>query len=198
MGLSHAEAAVPDHRSPKVPGEPGVWILVLGDLCVFGVLFVAFMHARSGDPDLFNASQEALHRAFGGVNTLLLLTSSLLVVLAVGAIRGGTTTSAGRLLYGALTCAAVFLGNKGVEWTTLISDGHGPTSNDYFMYFFVMTGLHAAHVMFGAALLIAVVVISRRNQLSDVQLGVIESFGCYWHLVDVLWLVIFPLLYLIH
>lgn len=186
-----------DVRRGRVPGEPGVWIFILGDLIVFGVLFVLFMSQRGSDPDLFNQSQLMLHRAFGGVNTLLLLTSSLLVVLAVGAIRAGEKI-ARSLLYWALACAGVFLVNKGIEWTALIVDGHGLSSNSFFTYFFVMTGLHAAHVIFGAGLLIAMVVLSGKGRLNKPQVGLIESFGCYWHLIDILWLVIFPLLYLVH
>jgi nitric oxide reductase NorE protein len=188
----------PGIRATRIPGEPGVWVLIFGDLLVFGIIFVAFMHARSADPDLFNRSQQTLHRAFGGVNTLLLLTSSLLVVLAVSAIRRSMAFFARRLLFSALVCAALFLGNKGIEWTSLISDGHTPASNSYYMYFFVMTGLHAAHVVFGAILLIATAGLSRKDPLTHVQVGLVESFGCFWHLVDILWLVIFPLLYLMH
>jgi nitric oxide reductase NorE protein len=188
----------PGVRHTRIPGEPGVWILIFGDLVVFGIIFVAFMHARSADPDLFNRSQQALHRAFGGANTLLLLTSSLLVVLAVSAIRSGMAWFARRLLFSALVCSAIFLANKGIEWTSLIAEGHTPASNSYYMYFFVMTGLHAAHVVIGAVLLIAIAGLSRKHLLSRVQIGVVESFGCFWHLVDMLWLVIFPLLYLMH
>lgn len=186
-----------DVRRGRVPGEPGVWIFILGDLIVFGVLFVLFMSQRGSDPELFNRSQLTLHRAFGGVNTLLLLTSSLLVVLAVGAVRAGEK-AARALLYGALACAGVFLVNKGIEWAALIGDGHGLSSNSFFTYFFVMTGLHAAHVIFGAALLIAMAVWSGPDRRGEPPIGVIESFGCYWHLIDMLWLVIFPLLYLVH
>jgi nitric oxide reductase NorE protein len=173
-------------------------MLIIGDLIIFGVIFIAFMHARGGDPDLFNGSQMLLHRAFGGVNTLLLVTSSLLVALAVNAIRRGTATPARRLLFAALLCAALFLGNKGIEWMALLSSGHGPTANSYFMYFFVLTGLHAVHVVLGATLLIVMTRMARRGPLRDDQISTVESFGCCWHLVDVLWLVIFPLLYLMH
>ncbi len=198
--MTTAQTEVPaaaEVRRGRVPGEPGVWIMILGDLIVFGVLFVLFTSQRGSAPDLFNRSQLTLHRAFGGVNTLVLVTSSLLVVLAVAAIRAGEKV-ARPLLYGALACAGVFLVNKGIEWTALIADGHGLSSNSYFTYFFVMTGLHAAHVIFGAALLIAMVVLSGKDRLSEPPIGLIESFGCYWHLIDILWLIIFPLLYLVH
>jgi nitric oxide reductase NorE protein len=188
----------PGVRRTRIPGEPGVWVLIFGDLLVFGIIFVAFMHARSADPDVFNRSQQTLQRAFGGANTLLLLTSSLLVVLAVSAIRRGMASFARRLLFSALLCAAVFLGNKAIEWTSLITEGHTPALNSYYMYFFVMTGLHAAHVVLGAILLVAIAGLSRKGALSHLQIGLVESFGCFWHLVDMLWLVIFPLLYLMH
>lgn len=181
-----------------VPGEPGVWILIIGDLIVFGVIFLAFLHARGGEPAVFEESQVALHRAFGVLNTLLLLTSSLFVASAVAAMRPPAAGTARRFLFAALACAVMFLVDKGIEWTDLITGGHGATSNAYFMYFFVMTGLHAVHVVLGVILLIAMTRIARAGKLTKSQIDTVESFGCCWHLVDVLWLIIFPLLYLMH
>jgi nitric oxide reductase NorE protein len=193
-----ARRTPPGSLRRRVPGEPGVWVLIIGDLTVFGVIFLAFMHARGVEPDAFDASQLVLHRVFGVVNTLVLLTSSLFVALAVDAIRRAAATSARRLLFAALLCAVFFLGIKAIEWTALIAGGHGATTNAYFMYFFILTGLHAVHVVLGSTLLMAAVRMTRRSVPSDGRLATIEAFGCCWHLVDVLWLIIFPLLYLVH
>ncbi|MDT5069117.1 MAG: hypothetical protein QOK02_5272 [Mycobacterium sp.] len=182
----------------RIPGEVGVWCLIFGDLLVFSVIFVVFMHSRAADPGLFNESQATLHRVFGGLNTVVLLTSSLVVVLAVVAIRVGKRQVARKLLYVAVLCAGVFLANKAIEWTILLTEGHGPPANSYYMYFFVLTGLHAVHVVLGVVLLFVLIAFTRKDALSKNQYSFVESGACFWHLVDVLWLVIFPLLYLMH
>jgi nitric oxide reductase NorE protein len=182
----------------RIPGEVGVWCLIFGDLLIFSVIFAVFMHSRAADPGLFNVSQATLHRAFGGLNTVILLTSSLVVVLAVVAIRLGKRQTARKFLYAAVLCAGVFLANKAIEWTMLLIEGHGPPANSYYMYFFVLTGLHAAHVVLGVVLLLVLVAFTRKDALTKNQYSFVESGACFWHLVDVLWLIIFPLLYLMH
>jgi nitric oxide reductase NorE protein len=182
----------------RIPGEVGVWCLIFGDLLIFSVIFAVFMHSRAADPGLFDESQATLHRAFGGLNTVILLTSSLVVVLAVTAIRLGKRQTARRLLYAAVVSAGVFLANKAIEWTMLLVEGRGPPANTYYMYFFVLTGLHAAHVVLGLILLLVLVAFTRKDALTQNQYSFVESGACFWHLVDVLWLIIFPLLYLMH
>jgi len=183
----------------RIPGEAGVWFLIFGDLVVFSVIFVVFINARGADASLFNASQATLHRTFGGLNTLILLTSSLLVALAVNVFRQSHQRSAARnLLYGAMLCAGAFLVNKGIEWTMLLIAGHGPPANSYYMYFFVLTGLHAAHVVLGIILLTVMIAFTRKDAPSENQYSFVESGACFWHLVDMLWLIIFSLLYLMH
>jgi nitric oxide reductase NorE protein len=182
----------------RIPGELGVWFLIFGDLVVFSVIFVVFIQSRGADTGMFNASQATLHRTFGGLNTLVLLTSSLVVVVAVIALRLRQRRVVRNLLLGAVLCAGVFLVNKAIEWTMLLVEGHGPTVNGYYMYFFVLTGLHAAHVVLGVVLLAVMIAVTRREALSGNQYSFVESGACFWHLVDVLWLIIFPLLYLMH
>jgi nitric oxide reductase NorE protein len=195
--------AIVDKSSPRmahdrIPGEVGVWCLIFGDLLVFSVIFAVFMHSRAADSGLFNDSQANLHRAFGGLNTVILLTSSLVVVLAVTAIRLNKRQTARKLLYAAVACAGVFLANKAIEWTMLLIDGHGPPANSYYMYFFVLTGLHAVHVVLGVVVLLVLVAFTRKDALTKNQYSFVESGACFWHFVDVLWLIIFPLLYLMH
>jgi nitric oxide reductase NorE protein len=185
-------------RNGRIPGELGVWFLIFGDLVVFSVIFAVFIQSRGADADLFNAAQATLHRTFGAVNTLILLTSSLVVVLAVTALRLGQRRMARNLLNGAVLCAGVFLVNKAIEWTMLLTEGHGPQANSYYMYFFVLTGLHAAHVVLGIVLLAVIIALTRKDVLSENQYSFVESGTCFWHLVDMLWLIIFPLLYLMH
>ena len=181
-----------------VPGEPGVWIFIFGDMIVFAVLFGVFMYYRAKQPALFDRSQSELHRSFGGINTLLLLTSSLCVVTGVRAIRAGMRRVAPAMIAAALVCGTAFLVNKGLEWSDLLIHGHRPATNNFFMYFFVLTGIHAFHLLIGMGVLTTLFVFSRKKALSILQLALVEGGGCFWHMVDLLWIVLFALLYLIH
>ncbi|WP_205698778.1 cytochrome c oxidase subunit 3 family protein [Conexibacter sp. SYSU D00693] len=179
-----------------VPGEIGVWILVLGDMLVFAVLFGVFLVARSEDPAVFAASREELTQGFGAVNVVVLLTSSLLVALAVRSMRRGARAPAARMFVGAAACAAVFLTIKGIEYADKVAGGHDPGTNDFFMYFFILTGIHAAHVVLGMVALVVLWRIALRATAKPGDQRAVEVGATFWHMVDLLWVVLFPLLYL--
>ena len=199
---AHADPAPAPQRNPApgkhIPGEPGVWIFILGDMLVFAVLFGVFMYYRGKQPALFNASQRDLHRTFGAVNTLLLLSGSLFVVTGVRAVRREMRRLAPLCMAAGLVCGGFFLMNKVLEWTSLISHGHQPGRNNFFMYFFVLTGIHAFHLVLAMGVLAALLVLSRKEKLSRLQMALVEGGACFWHLVDLLWIVLFALLYLVH
>lgn len=184
-------------RERRVPGEEGIWVLIFGDMTVFALLFGAYLYYRGPEVELFNASQARLNQTFGVVNTLVLLTSSLLVVTAVRAERSGGHLLARRLIYAAMACGVVFIANKVTEYWQKISHGIVPATNDFFMYFYVMTGLHLLHVVIGLLLLGFMVHLTRMPALSPRQRGYFEASACFWHMVDLLWIIIFPILYLV-
>jgi nitric oxide reductase NorE protein len=184
--------------SRHTPGEAGTWVFILGDMTLFAVLFGVFIYYRGKQPAVFAQSQLELHRSFGAINTLLLLTSSLSVVTAVRAIRAQMRRLAQSAFAVALVCGAGFLLNKALEWTDLISSGHDPAANNFFMYFFVLTGLHAFHLLVGMGVLTALLVLSRKPTLSKGQVAFLEGGACFWHMVDLIWVVLFALLYLMH
>lgn len=177
-----------------IPGEAGLWIFLLGDMIMFSVFFgfVAVLHGRH--PAMFRASQQALHPGLGLVNTLLLLTASALVVRGLSRLRSGRPA---RTLPFAMLCALGFAVLKGCEYALVIRGGHTPGSNDFFMYYFVFTGIHLAHLVIGIGALTVLIVLSRRPALSRGGLLVAEGAAAYWHMVDLLWLVLFPLFYLV-
>lgn len=181
----------------RIPGEPGVWLFILGDMMVFAACFAAFLDARSSAPDVFERSRDTANVAFGAVNTLLLLTGSWCVVLGVRAIRAGRQELAPRLFAAAMTTGGVFGVNKVVEWSIKLSAGHTPAVNDYYMYYFILTGLHAAHLIIGMTVLFLMMRASQRPMLTNRNVRNIESGATYWHLVDLLWIVLFALLYLV-
>jgi nitric oxide reductase NorE protein len=173
-------------------------VFILGDMTVFALLFGVFIYYRGTQPTVFAHSQLQLHRSFGAINTLLLLTSSLSVITAVRAIRAQMRRLAQATIAVALVCGAGFLLNKALEWSDLLSHGHEPAANNFFMYFFVLTGIHAFHLLVGIGVLIALLVLARKPILSEGQFAFIEGGACFWHMVDLLWVVLFALLYLMH
>ncbi|MCI3273445.1 cytochrome c oxidase subunit 3 family protein [Streptomyces cylindrosporus] len=174
-------------------GDTGMWVFVLGDLVIFGVYFIVFMVLRAGDPRSFLSSQRHLDLTMGALNTLVLLTSSWLVALAVQSVRTGEIRRATGLVYGAGGCGLLFLLIKAEEWHTMIGHGFTLTHNDFFMFYYMLTGAHLLHVLIGILVLALF-----RGEIRDPRLrrmSVVEATATYWHMVDLLWVVIFALLY---
>lgn len=180
-----------------LPGETGLWVVLLGELTVFAAFFSAYVWTRARDPVVFGASQAHLHQGRGLVNTLLLLTGSLCVAGAVRGVRDGHRESAGPLLLVGVACGLVFGLLKIAEYRELISDGYTPATNDFFTYYFVLTWLHLFHLLIGMGVLTFLSVLVRKEALTPREFGYLEGGGCFWHMVDVLWIVLFPLFYLL-
>ncbi len=172
-------------------------MFLFGDMVVFGVFFVTFMVERANAPEVFDVARRTLHVGVGVTNTLVLLTSSLCVVIALGAIRSGVKAVAAKALYAAIACGLMFIGLKVFEYTSLASAGHGPGANHFYLYYFILTGLHLLHVCIGLGVLALMVTQSRRDELSATRLALVEGGACFWHLVDLLWIFLFALLYLV-
>ncbi|WIM86057.1 cytochrome c oxidase subunit 3 family protein [Candidatus Mycobacterium wuenschmannii] len=176
-----------------VPGDASMWFFVVGDLIIFGVYFVVYMYYRGVNHDLFLRSQARLNLDIGAVNTVVLLTSSLFVVLGVTAARAGDSGGALRRFCVAFAFGLAFPLLKMFEWIPEISDGVTPGANLFFMYYFVMTGMHLCHVLLG--LVIMSFIIRNLKTPGPPKISFIETGATYWHMVDVLWLVLFALLY---
>lgn len=198
--IGQSEAAATESAAPAkhVPGEPGIWVLLFGDMLVFTVLFVVYLSRRGEHRELFAQSQNALNRNFGAINTLVLLTSSVLVVFAVAALRSERWRAlAPRLTLAGFAVGCCFVVVKIVEYHEKITAGITPSTNEFYMYYFVLTGLHLAHVVIGLAVLLALSRLARNPEPSRTQIAFFEGGGCFWHMVDLLWIVIFPLLFLV-
>jgi nitric oxide reductase NorE protein len=178
----------------RLPGEAGVWVFIFGDLLMFGLFFLTYMAYRADDPALYRASQLQLNRGFGLFNTLLLLGSSLAVALAVQDAR-----AAGRrapaLILAAMACGAGFCAVKAVEYTEKIAAGITLNSNPFFMFYFAFTGIHLLHVLIGLGVL--GFMLSKLHARDAGTIGALEGGGAFWHLVDLLWVVLFALFYLV-
>lgn len=189
----NAPAGAPEHH---LPGEAGVWVLILGDMLMFAIFFATFAYYRAQDVAGFAQSQQMLNKDYGIVNTLLLLTSSLFVVLAVRRARSGQARRVPALFALAGICGLGFMTLKFIEYREKLATGISLLTNDFFMFYFALTGLHAIHVLLGLGVLSYLHVISRTGAFTKEKLAALESGASFWHMVDILWIVLFPLLYL--
>jgi nitric oxide reductase NorE protein len=178
-----------------LPGEEGIWVLILGDLGVFAVFFVTFLVYRAQDVALYSSSQAAMQRGLGLLETALLLTSSLCVAHAVADAREGRAAP-GRLL-AALACGVGFVISKAFEWGGKIAAGITLNSNEFWSFYYMFTGIHLLHLLIGLGVLVWLIRRSRRADPGPADVRALEAGGAFWHLVDLLWVVLFALLYLV-
>ena len=187
--------AAPTER--RVPGESGTWVFLFGDMLVFGAFFVTFLVERAAQPDVFDHARTTLHLGVGVLNTLVLLTSSLCVVLALNALRVGARHIASYAVAAAMGLGLIFMALKVFEYVSLAAAGHGPGADHFYLYYFILTGLHLFHVCLGLGALSFVLSQTRRPELSATRTALVEGGVCFWHLVDLLWIFLFALLYLV-
>lgn len=194
--MSSAAGIRASEEAADPPGTEGLWTFVCIDMGIFLVIFITFLVERAGNVASYSASQLHLNPLFGLINTLVLLTSSWLVVEAVRATRQAAAKPARRYLGFALLLGAVFVINKTVEYTLKVRAGLSPATNSFFSYYFFITFGHLLHVI--AGMICINYVRGRLLLVATTQLRPgIESVGLFWHFVDVVWLYIFPLLYLV-
>lgn len=185
--------SAPHARAGRLPGDAGMWVFVLGDLVIFAGYFVVYTCYRARDPVSFLAAQQHLNLTVGAANTIVLLTSSWFVARAVQAVRRTDHAGALRLVGAGAGAGLGFIAIKGCEWSSELRRGLTLSSDDFFMFYYMLTGVHLFHVLLG---LIILAVVAR--ELRDERLrrpSVVEAGATYWHLVDLLWIVIFALLY---
>jgi nitric oxide reductase NorE protein len=178
-----------------LPAEPWLWIFILADMSIFALFFVAYLWSFSDNRAAFVADAVNLSLPLGLLNTLILLTSSYLVVQAVRAHRCRELESSRRLLGWTLVASAAFAAVKIGEYGMELMNGNGLTSSAFFMYYYVLTGLHLMHVTIGSVLLIAWRQ-SLVHESGPYAATTAESLAGYWHMVDLLWIVIFSFLYI--
>jgi heme/copper-type cytochrome/quinol oxidase subunit 3 len=172
-------------------GRLGVWWVLASEIVIFGGLLGAYIMHRIGHPAW---ADQAIHTNVwaGGFNTLVLLSSSLSAVLAHQAAERGDGRRAANLLLLTVAGGGVFLVVKAFEWTHEIQAGFTITSNLFWSFYYTAAGLHAMHVIAGMIVMLIVAAGARRNQ----HLNRVENIGIYWHFVDIVWIFLFPLLYI--
>ncbi len=200
--MTHSDAlptatAVADHPETtpargRLPGDLDMWIMVLGDILIFSGYFVIFMIYRAMNPEEFLLAQQHLDVNIGVANTVILLTSSWFIARAVMSARAGAHAQAIRRVYAAGTCGVLFMVFKSYEWAAKIAAGH-TNSETFYSFYYVITGVHLIHVLIG--LIVLGVVIRELRNPSRRRTSMVESGAVYWHMVDLLWVIIFGLLY---
>jgi nitric oxide reductase NorE protein len=180
-------------RTAHLPGDGAMWVMVLGDFVFFGAYFIIFMIHRAMAPQLYLQSQQHLNLAIGVLNTIVLLTSSWFVARSVQTARAGDHAGALRLTYLGGACGVVFIAIKAFEWSTKVAQGYTMPSNEFFLFYYMLTGVHLFHV--GLGLLILGIVVRELRNPRKRRMSMVESGATYWHMVDLLWIVIFGLLY---
>jgi nitric oxide reductase NorE protein len=191
----HAETG---ERGRIVPGQPDMWAFVLFETLVFTAYFGFYLFSRAQSPELFLQAQAQLDLRIGVFNTLVLLLSSWSVARCVQSSRAGDYRAALRDVVITAAFAGVFLFFKVFEWARLVGMGNGLESNDFFTYYFFLTGIHFVHLLIGFVVLGVIVYQTRgatpRSQESQ---KLVETCATYWHTVDFLWVLIFALLYVV-
>jgi nitric oxide reductase NorE protein len=171
------------------PGTSGIWTFVFVDM-------VVYISERMRLPDIFAASQQLLVPFTGLTSALFLLTSSWCMVEAVNAARRNAERAAATYLNLALLLGALFVGNKLIEYSDKFAHGFSPVTNGFFTFYFLITGLHFIHVI-GGMLFMGHCRMRLSTELGSPNFRKkMENVGLFWHFVDVLWLFIFPMLYL--
>jgi cytochrome c oxidase subunit 3 len=187
----------------------GMWIFLATEVLFFGGLFLTYAVYRSWYPEAFTAASRELLVWAGTLNTVVLITSSLTMALAVHAAQSGHRRALVALLLVTMAFGCVFLGVKAFEYWTEFREHHVPgfgfqfdpehylNAQIFFSLYFIMTGLHAVHMIIGLGIMSVMVWMSWRGRFTTEYYNPIEVSGLYWHFVDIVWIFLFPLLYLI-
>lgn len=182
----------------ELPGDFALWIFIFAEMLAFGMLFVAYAFARAKDVALFNQSQLTLSLTSGVINTLVLITSSYFVVRAVSAIKRGFSQQCAYWLVGTFIAGAIFVGIKIVEFSDKFAEGISLSTNNFYMFYLSLTFFHFMHVLMGMVI-IAFIIYKAISGGYDAQNYVgVETGASFWHMVDFLWIILFPLIYIVH
>jgi len=195
-----------EHRD-DIASKLGMWLFIFTELLLFGGLFIVYSVFRHGNLEAFNLAAQHLDVKVGTINTFILLISSMTIAMSTTAIQKKDKRTTLILIAITVALAIAFLVNKYFEWGHKIHDGLYPGSDVltelgrgdtlFFGLYFFMTGLHALHIIIGMTFLIVIFFRVRKEHITHDNFQLLENGGLYWHLVDIIWIFLFPLFYLI-
>jgi cytochrome c oxidase subunit 3 len=205
--MDEAKAPVLEGAVDYTGAKLGMWLFILSELLLFGGMFILYAAHRYKNPADFHHASTELDVGLGTLNTIILLTSSLSVAVSISAIQKGERRLSMLLLTVTMALGLLFLVNKGFEWITKIGHGIYPNSRVllarpkgeilFFGLYYVMTGLHGLHVLVGVCVLSVMLILIAKNKIDRMHFTPLENSGLYWHLVDIIWIFLYPLFYLI-
>lgn len=183
--------------APNVPGSLAIWAAILAEMSEFAVMFVVYFIARVHNPEMFAAGPLKLSTLAGTINTLVMLTSSFFVIRAVIAMRAGDNNSCARWLWGAVISGGIYLVIKYFEYRWNIANDITLETNLFYGVYYYITFNHFLHVGWGSAALVWVIFRVRAGAYNPDEHEGLLNIAVYWHMIDLAWITIFPLLYVI-
>mgnify|MGYP001569380629 FL=1 len=206
MNIHMTELTHTEHRD-YLGAKMGMWLFLFTEVLLFGGMFLLYAVYRETHTAAFHAAAKGLSTVIGAANTVILLTSSLTMALSIAAIRRGKRNHSILLQAATIVLALAFLVNKYFEWTEHIHHGLYPGGPEllarehgeilFYGLYYVMTGIHGLHVLIGAGMIAFMLALTSRGTISSNDFIKLENTGLFWHLVDVIWIYLFPLFYLI-
>ena len=195
-----------EHRDDE-GSKIGMWLFLFTEMLFFGGLFIVYSVYRYRNPEAFHLAAQELNRTIGTLNTIILMFSSMTFTMGITAMQKNKKNLTLGLLLVTAVLGIAFLVNKYFEWGTKIQHGLYPSSAElhalgygdtlFFGLYFFMTGLHALHLIIGIMLVSVMFVLVRKEKIHATRFVQLDNTGLYWHLVDIIWLFLFPLFYLI-
>jgi cytochrome c oxidase subunit 3 len=205
--VSTQEQTVAHIHRDDIGARMGMWLFLFTELILFGGMFILYSVYRYNYPEAFHLAAKDLNTVIGTFNTAILLTSSLTMALSITAIQRGQKTLSLMFQFLTIVLAMGFMVNKYFEWSAKFHHGIFPGSDAllakpsgeilFFGLYYVMTGLHGLHVIIGVILIALMMRYTSKGIITSESYVKLESAGLYWHLVDIIWIFLFPLFYLI-
>jgi len=181
----------------KLPGDLAMWFFILAELTVFAIFFIGFSVSEQLNKEMFNQGKAQLHQTAGLINTIALITSSFFVALALNLMYKAKAKQAVWLLLTAKAFAIIYITVKIWEYLSLFEQGITIETNTFFTLYFLITAFHLMHVLLGMVILAFIAHSAWRDNYQNKELSGFEAGSSYWHMVDLLWIILFPLIYVI-
>lgn len=181
----------------RLPGDIAMWFFILAELLVFAIFFIGFSVAEQLNADMFIAGKQQLHPEAGLANTIALITSSFIVAISLPMMHRGQGKKAAFTLVVAQLVAVIYLVIKLWEYQALFNVDIDIETNTFFTLYFLITFFHFMHVLLGMVILTFIAIKAAKGEYQSDNMSGYESGACYWHMVDLLWIILFPLIYVI-
>ena len=178
------------------PGGILLWIIIFLELITFGAALIAMVYSSKENPEVFHDSRLVLNATYGMVNTILLLTSGFFMAVSVNEFKKNNKEKFRKYVLLAMLCGILFLGLKSVEYYEKIGAGFGITYNTFFTFYWMLTLFHVIHVIVGLVIL-STLYFGTKNEKSTTTIEDIEASAAFWHMCDLIWILLFPIIYLL-